>query len=84
MEINGCKSRANIEQWSRYLRSAVNVKYERVSLLCVLYRLVMVLEELTTILLLYLVFMCFAGYGRREGRLEMHWEGDTAVFMGIC
>jgi hypothetical protein len=44
----------------------------------------MVLEELTTIVLLYLVFMCCAGYGRREGRLEMHWEGDTAVFMGIC
>jgi hypothetical protein len=61
--------------------SASNVKYNRVSLICVLYRILLFLEDLSTIVLLYLVFMCCAGYERCEGRLERHWEGAMAVFM---
>jgi hypothetical protein len=36
---------------------------------------IIVLEDLSTIVLLDLVFMCCAGYERCEGRLERHWKG---------
>jgi hypothetical protein len=53
-----------VEQWSRHRNSALNVKYKLVSFLCVLHRVEMFLEDLSTIVLLYLVFMCCAGYVR--------------------
>jgi hypothetical protein len=40
-----------------------------------------VLVEFTTFELLYLFFMCCAGYERCEGSVEKHWEEAMAVFM---